>query len=193
MAGLDWNAIEAEATANNFKQYANNGEHTVKVASIEGKDNGSGWFEMQFEESDVKYPKLSVAFFGDGKVNFRAHYYKEIMKLLGASEENARKAVEACEGKSSRDEVFKTYVDAFSRLAKKHPQIKIEVRDQYDRNGQPVRSAQGTIYGESVFTKDSGLQFKSNGASSADAQSENSDPLAGAEKVDLSEEEFPFN
>lgn len=191
MAGLDWEAIEAEATANNFKSYANNGEHTVKVASIEGKDNGSGWFEMQFEETEVKYPKLSVAFFSDDKVNFRAHYYKEIMKLLGAGEDNARKAVDVCEGKSSRDEVFKTYVDVFSRLAKKHPQIKIEVRDQYDRNGQPVRSAQGTIYGESVFTKDSGLQFKSKGTqASADVQSENSDPLAGAEQVDLGD--IPF-
>lgn len=187
---LDWNTIEAEAAANNFKQYANNGEHTVKVASIEGKDNGNGWFEMQFEEAEVKYPKLSVAFFNDDKVNFRAHYYKEIMKLLGASEDNARKAVEACEGKSSRNEVFKTYVDAFSRLAKKHPQIKIEVRDQYDRNGQPVRSAQGTIYGESVFAKDSGLQFKSNGATAETATTE--DPLAGAEEIDLSEEQFPF-
>lgn len=190
MATLNWDAIEAEATSNNFKQYANNGEHTVKVASIEGKDNGSGWFEMQFEESDVKYPKLSVAFFGDGKVNFRAHYYKEIMKLLGASEDNARKAVDACEGKSSRDEVFKTYVDAFSRLAKKHPQIKIEVRDQYDRNGQPVRSAQGTIYGESVFAKDSGLQFKSNAPAKTSRSGD--DPLSGAEEVDLSDDQLPF-
>lgn len=190
MTTLNWDAIEAESTSNNFKQYANNGEHTVKVASIEGKDNGNGWFEMQFEESDVKYPKLSVAFFGDGKVNFRAHYYKEIMKLLGASEDNARKAVDACEGKSSRDEVFKTYVDAFSRLAKKHPQIKIEVRDQYDRNGQPVRSAQGTIYGESVFAKDSGLQFKSNAPAKASRSGE--DPLFGAEEVDLSDDQLPF-
>ena len=54
MATLNWDAIEAEATSNSFKQYANNGEHTVKVASVEGKDIGNGWLEIQFEESVVK-------------------------------------------------------------------------------------------------------------------------------------------
>ena len=190
MTTLDWDTIEAEATSNNFKQYANNGEHTVKVVSVEGKDNGNGWFEMQFEESEVKYPKLSVAFFSDNKVNYRAHYYKEIMKLLGATEDNARKAVDACESKSSRDDVFKTYVDAFSRLTKKHPQIKIEVRDQYDRNGQPVCSAQGIIYSESVFTKDSGLQFKSNAP--VKTSSDRRDILSEAEEIELTDDQLPF-
>lgn len=190
MTTLNWDAIEAEATSNNFKQYANNGEHTVKVASVEGKDNGNGWFEIQFEESNVKYPKLSVAFFGDNKVNFRAHYYKEIMKLLGATEDSARKAVDACESKTNRGDVFKTYVDVFSRLAKKHPQIKIEVRDQYDRNGSPVCSAQGTVYSEAVFTKDSGLQFKSNAPAKVSRSEE--DPLSGAEEVDSLDDQLPF-
>ena len=187
--GLNWDEIEAKAAESNFKQYANNGEHTVKVATVEYRDNGKGWFEMTFEDSEVKYPKLSVAFFGDDKVNFRAHYYKEIMKLLGASEDAARKAVDTCESKSGRDEVGKTYTDMFSRLAKKHPQIKIEVRDQYDRNGNPVRSAQGTIYGESVFTKDSGLQFKSKGATKNTSTSD--DLLADAEEI-ISTEDVPF-
>lgn len=187
--GLNWDEIEAKANEKSFKDYAPNGEHTVNVAAVEYKDNGNGWFEMTFEEGDFKYPKLSIAFFGDNKINFRAHYYKEIMKLLGASEDAARKATDTCEGKSSRSDIAKTYTDMFSRLAKKHPQIKIEVRDQYDRDGNPVRSAQGTIYGESVFAKDSGLQFKSKGATT------NSAPLAGAEEItdeaDLSE--LPFN
>lgn len=185
---LNWDEIEAEASKKNFKDYAPNGEHTVKVDTVGYKDNGNGWFEMTFEEGDFKYPKLSVAFFGDGKVGFRAHYYKEIMKLLGASEEAARKAVDACEGKSSRGDIGKTYADMFARLAKKHPQIKIEVRDQYDRDGNPVSSPQGTIYGESVFAKESGLQFKSKGAAKNTTQISN--PLEGAEEVDLGE--LPF-
>lgn len=185
---LDWNKIEEEANNKNFKDYAPNGEHTVKVDTAGYKDNGNGWFEFTFEEGEFKYPKLSVAFFGDGKINFRAHYYKEIMKLLGASEESARKAVDSCESKANRNDIAKTYTDMFSRLAKKHPQIKIEVRDQYDKNGNPVCSEQGTIYGESVFTKDSGLQFKSKKATSNTISS--SDPLAGAEEVDLND--MPF-
>lgn len=189
--GLNWDEIEAEATENNFKQYAENGEHTASVSAVEYKDNGNGWFEMTFEDSEVKYPKLSIAFFGDSKVKFRAHYYKEVMKILGATEEQARKAVDTCEGKNSRADIGKTYTDMFSRLAKKHPKIKIEVRDQYDRDGKPVCSAQGTIYGESVFAKDSGLQFKSNGKQRNTSPTD--DPLAGAEELaeeDLSD--LPF-
>lgn len=160
MVELNWDTIEKEANEKRFKDYAENGEHEVKVKSAEVKDNGNGWFEFQFEEDDIfRYPKLSVAFFKDDKVNFRAHYYKEIMKLLGASEENARKATGVCESKDNRASVLKAYGEAFSRLANKHPKIKIEVRDQYDRDGNPVVSDNGTIYGESVFTQASGLQF----------------------------------
>ena len=190
--GLNWDEIEAEAAENSFKQYAENGEHTVSVSAVEYKDNGKGWFEMTFEDSEVKYPKLSIAFFGDDKVKFRAHYYKEVMKILGATEEQARKAVDTCEGKNSRADVGKTYTDMFSRLAKKHPKVKIEVRDQYDRDGKPVCSAQGTIYGESVFTKDSGLQFKSNGKQHNTNPTDS--PLAGAEDAseEISMEDLPF-
>lgn len=187
---LNWNTIEAEANTNNYKEYAPSGEHTVKVNEVTKRDNGNGWFEFTFVEGEFKYPKLSFAFFSDEKINYRAHYYKEAMKQLGASEDNARKAVEVCEGKSGRENVFKAYVDAFGRLAKKHPELTIEVRDQYDRDGNPVRSAQGTIYGESVFARKSGLQFPSNGTPKAEKKSD--DPLEGAEEVDLSDDSLPF-
>ena len=188
---LDWNAIEEESKSNqNYKDYAPNGEHTVKVKEATKRDNGNGWFEFTFEDTDYKFPKLSFAFFSDAKINYRAHYYKEVMKLLGCTEEQARKAVEVCEGKDGRENVFKAYADAFSKLAKKHPQMTIEVRDQYDREGNPVMSASGTVYGESVFTKKSGLQFPSNGEKKTEPKKE--DVLAGAEEVDLSEDALPF-
>lgn len=190
---LNWDEIEAEAAENSFKQYAENGEHTVSVAEVAYKDNGNGWFEMTFEDSEVKYPKLSIAFFGDDKIKRRAHYYKEVMKLLGVTEDQARKAVDTCESKNNRADVAKMYTDMFNRLAKKHPKITIEVRDQYDRNGQPVRSAQGTIYGESVFSKESGLQFKSKG-NQGPAVGANDDPLAGAEDAsgEIEINDLPF-
>ena len=90
---LNWDAIEAEAANKKFKDYAPNGVHKVTVESAKINENGNGWFDFQFEETEVKYPKLSFAFFGDDKQNRRAHYYKEVMKVLGATEENARKAV----------------------------------------------------------------------------------------------------
>lgn len=164
MATLDWDAIEEEAKNNSFKNYAPNGEHTVKLKEVKKNENGNGWFDFIFEEDDeYKYPKLSFAFFNDEKIKFRAHYYKEVMKVLGDSEDAARKAVDVCEGREERDKVFSAYVETFNKLAKKNPKIKIEVRDQYDKDGEPVCSDSGTVYGESVFSKDSGLQFKSHG------------------------------
>ena len=191
MASLDWKTIEEESKNNKqFLDYAPNGEHTVKVKEAKGKDNGNGWFEFTFEDTEYKFPKLSFAFFSDAKINYRAHYYKEVMKLLGCTEDQARKAVEVCEGKNDRDDVFKAYADAFGKLAKKHPQMTIEVRDQYDRDGNPVMSASGTVYGESVFAKKSGLQFPSNGAKKVQTTS---DPLEGTEELELSQDDIlPF-
>lgn len=189
---LDWDTIEAEATNKKFKDYAPNGVHKVTVKSADINENGNGWFDFQFEETEVKYPKLSFAFFGDGKQNYRAHYYKEVMKVLGASEEAARKAVDVCESKEGRPAVHKAYADAFARLAKRHPKIEIEVRDQYDRNGDPVVSQSGTHYGESTFTQASGLQF---------AQKKNVPVAEGAgedivlsieDASEITEEDIPF-
>lgn len=189
---LDWNTIEEESKNNKqYLDYAPNGEHTVKVKEAAKRDNGNGWFEFTFEDAEYKFPKLSFAFFGDAKINYRAHYYKEVMKLLGCTEDQARKAVEVCEGKDGRENVFKAYADAFGKLAKKHPQMAIEVRDQYDRNGNPVTSASGTVYGESVFAKKSGLQFPSNKDRKAPTTS---DPLDGAEEVAEDDAlDLPFN
>lgn len=190
MASLDWNTIEEESKNNKqYLDYAPNGEYTVKVATANKKDNGNGWFEFTFEDTEYKFPKLSFAFFGDAKINYRAHYYKEVMKLLGCTEDQARKAVEVCESKDDRYAVLKEYGIAFSKLAKKHPQITIEVRDQYDRDGNPVMSASGTVYGESVFAKKSGLQFPSNGAKKVQTTS---DPLEGAEEVTEDDLSLPF-
>lgn len=190
MANLDWNTIEEESKSNKqYLDYAPNGEHTVKVKEATKRDNGNGWFEFTFEDTEYKFPKLSFAFFGDAKINYRAHYYKEVMKLLGCTEDQARKAVEVCEGKDGRENVFKAYADVFGKLAKKHPEMAIEVRDQYDRDGNPVMSASGTVYGESVFAKKSGLQFPSNGAKKVQTTS---DPLEGAEEVEDDKLDLPF-
>jgi len=191
MTTLNWTEIEAEAASNKqYKDYAPNGEHRVRVAEVKQNTNGNGWFDFIIEDTDYKFPKLSFAFFGDAKLKYRAHYYKEVMKLLGATEEQARKAVEVCEGKGERSAVHKAYADAFAKLAKKHLTFPVEVRDQYDRDGNPVRSEQGTIYSETVFHKATGLQFPSNGAKKNVVK--NSDPMAGAEEVDLSMDSLPF-
>lgn len=189
MAKLDWDEIEKEAMSNNqYLDYADNGEYKVKVDAVKGKTNGNGWFEFTFVNTDVQFPKMSVAFFKDEKVKFRAHYYKEIMKLMGCTEEQARKAVDVCEGKDERGLVFKAYADAFNKLASKHPVVDIEVRCQFNSDGEPIVSDKGTQFSETVFGKKTGLQF-----SRKEEKKKEEDPLEGA--VELSTEntdDLPF-
>ena len=73
------------------------------------------------------------------KKKFRAHHYKEIMKVLGASEENARKAVEVCEGKANREAIADAYTQAFNKLAQKHPTIKLEVSTEVNQGKEYAR------------------------------------------------------
>jgi hypothetical protein len=188
MAKLDWEEIEEAAMGNNqYLDYADNGEYKVKVAEVKSNANGSGWFDFTFQDTDVKFPKMSVAFFKDEKVKFRAHYYKEILKLLGCTEEQARKAVEVCEGKDDRELVRKAYAEAFGKLAAKHPSIDIEVRPQIDRDGNPVVSENGTPYSETVFGKKTGLQF------SRKENKKPADPLDGAVELTTEEtDDLPF-
>lgn len=129
---LNWDDMSNEF-GSNFKPYADEGIHEATLKDVTMKTTGSGtiFFEFNFEEDDnYQYPKVSRALFRDEKQKFRAYHYKNIMTLLGASEDNARKAVEVCEGKANRDAVADSYVQAFNRLAQKHPKIKLEVTSE---------------------------------------------------------------
>lgn len=135
---LNWDTIEEE-NKSTFKPYVEDGTYEVTLDSVTQKTAGTGtiFFEFNFQEDDdVQYPKVSRAFFKDEKINFRAHHYKEIMKVLGASEDNARKAVETCEGKANREAIADAYTQTFNRLAQKHPKVKLEVTTEPARNGK---------------------------------------------------------
>lgn len=126
---FNWDELDSEFSSD-FKPYAEDGKYTVTLESVTQKTAGTGtiFFEFNFKEDEnCQYPKVSRAFFKDEKRKFRAHHYKEIMKVLGASEDNARKAVEACEGKANREAIADTYTQTFNRLAQKHPTLEIDV------------------------------------------------------------------
>lgn len=138
---FDWDSMDNEFK-NNFKAYAEDGKYDVKLESVTQKVAGTGtiFFEFNFEEGEeIKYPKISRALFKDEKKKFRAHHYKEIMKVLGASEENARKAVEVCEGKANREAIADAYTQAFNKLAQKHPTIKLEVSTETNQGKEYAR------------------------------------------------------
>ena len=132
MAKINWDKIEEE-NKSDFKPYAENGVYEVKLESVTQKTASTGtiFFEFNFEDDDeFQYPKVSRSLFKDEKKSFRIHHYKEIMRVLGASEENARKAVEVCEGKANREAIADAYTESFNRLAQKHPTIKLEVSSE---------------------------------------------------------------
>ena len=138
---FDWDSMDNEFK-NNFKAYAEDGKYDVKLESVTQKVAGTGtiFFEFNIEEDEeIKYPKISRALFKDEKKKFRAHHYKEIMKVLGASEEAARKAVEVCEGKANREAIADAYTQAFNKLAQKHPTIKLEVSTETNQGKEYAR------------------------------------------------------
>ena len=65
--------------------------------------------------------------FKEGKDGWRQYHMKGLMVVLGASEDNARRAVEVCESKSGKDNIVKAYEAAFKKLLAKKPEVEIEV------------------------------------------------------------------
>lgn len=123
---VDWDAIEQKY--NNFKEYAKPGVYDVKVEKCEFKTVSTGSIaqEFYFVEDDAKYPKAThwLSFNND---NWRAWHNRKLMELLGLTEEQAKKSVEMCEGKSGKENITKAYDQVYKKLLAKKPAVKIEV------------------------------------------------------------------
>lgn len=135
MSSINWE--ELANNYNKFKDYAQPGTYKVKVASVENREASTGtvWQEFKFEDSDqYAFPKVSHPI-SNKNANWRAWHWKCLFELLGATEDNAKKAVESCEGKGNFDQVKEAYLNAMSRLVAKHPEVEIEVWNdgQYSR------------------------------------------------------------
>jgi hypothetical protein len=97
------------------------------------------------------------------------------MIVLGASEETAEKAVDVCEGKSSKENIMKAYEQAYKKLVAKKPEVDIEVYTENDY-------ARAEFKDRSVAMPHGNEPAKEN---------KGDDVLAGAEEVDLSDS-LPF-
>ena len=126
---INWEEAEEKA-GGQFKDYAPAGTYTVKVASVEHHEagqNGSIAQDFKFEEDEnYQYPKVThwLSFKND---NWRFIHNRSLMMLLGASKENAQKAIEVCEGKGNKDAIIKAYQQTYERLLAKKPLVEIEV------------------------------------------------------------------
>lgn len=100
------------------------------------------------------------------------------MEVLGASEDNAKKAVEMCESKNGKENISKAYETTYRKLLAKKPEVDIEV---YTDNG----------YARAEF-KDRTVAMP-HGDEPAKEEKEDS-PLAGAEDAagEIEMDSLPF-
>lgn len=128
MPNIDWDNIESEM-GGKYKDYAKNGTYTVKCIGVEIKEvgsNGSVVEKFQFEETNKEKFPTADHWISRKNDNFRAYHQKNLLVALGASEANARLAVEKAEAKDF-DYAVKAYETAFTALLKKKPEVEIEV------------------------------------------------------------------
>lgn len=131
----NWAELDNEM-GGKFKDYADDGDYKVKCNSVEVKEvgtNGSVIMKFGFEEDEVQYPTADhwLSFKNE---NFRKYHSRNLMMVLGASKENAQKAVDMCEGKSGKDAIMKAYEQAFNKLVAKKPEVEIEVYTETNQN-----------------------------------------------------------
>ena len=125
----NWDELENQY-GSKYKDYAPEGEHEAVISEIkihEVGQKGSIAQDFIFSDSDkYAFPKVThwLSFKNDG---WRKHHNKCLMVLLGATEDQAKKAVDACESKDGKDNIVKAYADAYKRLASKNPKVVIEV------------------------------------------------------------------
>lgn len=128
MPNIDWDSIESEM-GGKYKDYAKSGTYTVKCIGVEIKEvgtNGSVVEKFQFEETDKEQFPTADHWISRKNDNFRAYHQKNLLVALGASEANAKLAVEKAEAKDF-DYAVKAYEAAFTTLLKKKPEVEIEV------------------------------------------------------------------
>lgn len=143
MTAINWESLK-ETMGGNFTDYAPDGKYTVKCTDIELKEvgsNGSVVQKFKFAEDNYKYPTADhwLSFKNEG---WRQWHNKNLMMVLGASEENAKKAVELCESKEGKDAIVKAYEQTYKKLLSKKPEVEIEVftDDKYSKSDFTDRS-----------------------------------------------------
>lgn len=184
---LDWDNIQQNA-GGDYKNFYADGDYTVKCDGVEIKEvgtNGSVIMKFHFEEGkEGQYPTADhwLSFKNDA---WRQWHNKCLMVVLGATDDAAKKAVEMAESKDGKENIIKGYEACYKKLLAKKPEVKIEVYTELNENN-------GKEYARAEFKdRNVAMPHGDENKSSATAQSD-SNPLDGAEEVNLSEADLPF-
>lgn len=128
VATIDWAKVE-EDNKGDFKDYAPEGVFKTKIKEVILKEASTGSKGIEFklaDNADYKFPKYgAVAWVSLKNDNWRIHHMKELFVVLGFTEDQARKAVEACEDKE--DKLAEAYYDMFKKALPKSKEVEIEV------------------------------------------------------------------
>lgn len=156
MSETNWDELDKQFESK-FKNYATPGEYEVKVESVSIRDvntsKGSQYIiSFNFKDADdFKFQKVDKWVFKNN-VGFRKFHFRNLFIMLGCTEDGAKKAVETCEESNDYDTIAKTYAKTFGQVAAKYKRnVKIEIREQVDRDGFYVVSDKGFRYTESEF------------------------------------------
>lgn len=174
MATIDWDNIKE----NNFKSYAEDGEYTVKCIGVEFKEvgsNGSIIEKFKFEETNDTVFPTADHWLAKNNDNFRYVHQKNLLVFFGASEANARAAVEKAEDGDLKH-AAKLYESYLNNLLAKKPEVKIQVFTEVNENT-------GKAYSRADFVD---RKVRMNREKKADATATASDD----EQIDLSD--MPF-
>lgn len=176
-----------------YKDYAPLGKYKVKVEKVTVAPTTTGSIRVvfEFQESDEhKYPKSAAHWVSRKNINWTKWHHKCLLQVLGVSEENAQKGIDNVEKDGvSTDQIVKGYQALYDRACSRHPEVEIEVREQYDRDGNKVVSDKGYAYTESEFADRS--VYSSNKPKTASETVESIDDLGG-EDAEFNIDEIPF-
>lgn len=173
----DWTSLKEEMSGN-FKDFAKDGIHKVKCDSVEIKEvgsNGSVIMKFHFEDQDDAQFPTADHWLSFKNENWRKWHNRCLMVVLGASGENAEKAVDMAESKEGKDNIIKGYSTCYKKLLAKKPEVEIEVftDGKYSRAEFTDRSV-AMPHGDDKKTEDA------------------SDPLEGAEDASDEDLSLPF-
>lgn len=162
-----------------YKNYVNDGDYTVKCDGVEIKEvgqNGSVVMKFHFVETEEEKFPTADHWLSFKNADWRQKHNRKLMKVLGASEENADKAVEIIEKATEKKDIMDGYQKAYDKLLAKTPGVKIEVYTK--TSGYP---------GAEFKDRSVAMPHESGGKR---PETEQESPLEGAEKVDIAD--IPF-
>lgn len=188
----NWSDVDNAAPSQSFKNYAGNGDYTVKLekATMFDKDSWkSPAVEFEWQENDeYKFPKSPRHFLSLNNPNWRLYHMRALLMAFGVPKTTAEQWLDKAET-DNRKKLVANYQALFDKVAAKHPEVAVVVRTQM-RDGKPVVSPNGTAYGETELAPSTGCYMSQDAPKTAPTQTV-ADDLFGSDDV-ISDEDVPF-